>query len=59
MSANDTDIRELDDPALMTQWSAARQRLAMTPRDSPEHGSVKASYDALASEYRRRIDGWI
>jgi hypothetical protein len=52
------DIGQLDDPALVEQWAAARDKLVHTPADSAEHGNVKARYGALVSEYRHRVDGW-
>lgn len=51
------DLTELDDHEFMTRWSAARQRLSRTPRDSLDRETAKARYDALAVEYRRRIEG--
>lgn len=51
------DLTELDDHEFMTRWSAARQRLSLTPKGSPEHETARATYAALAVEYRRRIEG--
>lgn len=51
------NLQELDDPALIAYWAAARHQLALTPLRSPEHPDIKRRYDAAASEYKRRIDG--
>jgi hypothetical protein len=51
------DLRELSDPEFFTQWAAARNRLFITPKGKPEHSEIKRWYDAVAAEYRRRIDG--
>lgn len=51
-----TDLAAMDDPALITQWAAARSELALTPKDSPRHAAVKAAYDAARAEYRRRVE---
>ena len=50
-------LEKLDDPAFMALWAAARAKLALTPESNPEHHEAKRRYDALATEYRRRIDG--
>jgi len=54
MAMDTTDLAEMDDPALITHWAAARSKLALTPKDSPRHAAVKAAYDAALAEYRRR-----
>jgi hypothetical protein len=55
----DTDVDELQqltDPELMLRVTAARSRLAYTPAGKPGHADVKAGYDRLRDEYRRRMD---
>jgi hypothetical protein len=51
------DLRELSDPEFFTEWAAVRNRLSFTPSEKPEHREVKRRYDAIAAEYRRRMDG--
>ena len=53
----DSDLRELSDPQLITHWAAVRARLALTRAGEPEHTGIKRLYDDALSEYRRRIDG--
>jgi hypothetical protein len=50
------DLADLDDPALIAHWASARSALALTPRDDPGRGAIKAAYDAALAEYRRRVD---
>lgn len=50
-------LRKLSDPEFFTQWTAVRNRLFSTPKDKPEHCEIKRLYDAVAAEYRRRIEG--
>jgi hypothetical protein len=56
-AATDTGLTGMDDPALITHWASARSELALTPKDSPRHAKVKATYDAALAEYRRRVAG--
>jgi hypothetical protein len=54
--ATDTsDLAAIDDPALITHWAAIRSELALTPKDRPRYGEIKAAYDAALAEYRRRV----
>lgn len=53
----DSNLQELDDPAFFTYWAALRNQLALTPKSSPNYPEIKRCYDAVISEYRRRIDG--
>lgn len=48
-------IRELSDPEFLTMWSAARIRVALTWKGSPERESARETYAVLTSEYRRRM----
>jgi hypothetical protein len=50
-------LRGLADPEFFTHWAAVRTRLALTSSSSPKHSEIKDEYDALATEYRRRLDG--
>ena len=50
-------LRGLGDPEFFSQWAAARTQLALTSTSSARHTEVKREYDALAAEYRRRLDG--
>jgi hypothetical protein len=50
-------LRGLADPEFFTQWAAVRSRLALTSSSSPKYSEIKDEYDALAAEYRRRLDG--
>jgi hypothetical protein len=52
-----SDLRELSDPEFFTRWAAIRSRLFWTPKGNPEHSEDKRLYEAVAAEYRRRIDG--
>ena len=54
-----SDLREISDPEFFTRWAAIRSLLFSTPTGNPEHSEVKRLYDAVAAEYRRRIDGGI
>jgi hypothetical protein len=49
------DLTELDDPALITHWADVRRKLALTPKDDPNHAGAKLAYDAALAEYRRRV----
>jgi hypothetical protein len=55
--AADSDLQELSDPEFFTHWAAVRNFLSLTPAGKPEHSEVKHQYDAVAAEYRRRMDG--
>jgi hypothetical protein len=48
----DGDLRKLSDPEFFAHWAATRNRLVQNP-----HGEIKREYDAVAAEYRRRVDG--
>jgi hypothetical protein len=50
-----SDLAAMDDPALITHWARVRSELALTPKGSPRHADVKAAYDAVLAEYRRRV----
>jgi hypothetical protein len=52
-----SDLRELSDPEFFTRWAAVRNRLFCIPKEKPEHSDAKRQYDAVAVEYRRRIEG--
>jgi hypothetical protein len=56
-STDSADIRKLDDAELIARWAVARQQLALTVKGKTGHCEAKRRYDALASEYRRRLDG--
>lgn len=51
------DLRELGDPEFFAHWAAVRWRLVRTPKSEPVYYEIKRQYDAIAAEYRRRIDG--
>jgi hypothetical protein len=51
------DLRELGDPEFFAHWAAVRWRLVSMPNDEPGYYGIKRQYDAIAAEYRRRIDG--
>lgn len=51
------DLAALSDPDLIKRWAALRFELLRTPRNAPEWDGAKAGYDAVMSEYRRRIEG--
>jgi hypothetical protein len=48
---------ELNDPEFFAHWATVRNRLILTPSDSPERSEIKRRYSAVLAEYRRRIDG--
>jgi hypothetical protein len=50
-------LRELSDPEFFTHWAAVRSRLSRIPAGKPGYCEAKRQYDAVAAEYRRRIDG--
>ena len=52
-----SDLEELSDPEFFTRWAALRNRLILMPKSKPEYREMKRRYDAMAAEYRRRIDG--
>jgi hypothetical protein len=56
MEQDASGLQGISDPELMTRYTAARTRLALTPAGKPGHGEVKRAYDALLAEYRRRMD---
>lgn len=51
------DLRELSDPEFFAQWAAVRNRLFSVPDGKLGHSEIKRQYEAVAAEYRRRIDG--
>lgn len=51
------DPATLSDPDLIKRWAKLRFDLLRTAQDTPEWGRLKADYDTVAAEYRRRIDG--
>jgi hypothetical protein len=53
------ELRQLADPDFFAHWAAIRNRMALTPEDSPERPEIKRSYNAVLTEYRRRMDGGI
>ena len=52
----DINLQELDDPTFFAHWAAVRHRLALTPQSSPSYSEIKRRYDAVLSEYWRRLD---
>jgi hypothetical protein len=56
MEPNTDDLKRMSDPELMTRYTATRSRLVNTPSGKSGHKRVKAEYDGLLAEYRRRID---
>jgi len=56
-TAEDTDLQGLSDPEFFAHWAAVRTELAFTPATSSDHEAVRREYDAVATEYRRRLDG--
>jgi hypothetical protein len=52
----DSDLTEMDDPALITHWAGVRSQLALTAKDSPRFDAVKRAYDAALAEYRKRVE---
>jgi hypothetical protein len=53
--AAETGLRELSDPEFFAHWAAVRDRLSRTPQGKPGHPEIKARYDAVTDEYRRRL----
>jgi len=53
-------LQSLDDSAFLVQWSAVRYRLALDlpSKPSPEYGTLKRLYQAMADDYRRRAGVW-
>jgi len=49
------DLQELSDPEFFAHWAAVRSRLVCTPKGKPGHPQIKARYDAVKAEYRRRL----
>jgi hypothetical protein len=61
-SGQDSSYRELwqmTDPEFFVHWAAVRNRLILTPADSPQRSEIKRRYSAVVAEYRRRINGGI
>jgi hypothetical protein len=56
-TGHDSDLRELADPEFVARWAAVRYRMALAPAGTPEHTEIKRCYEAVASEYRRRMTG--
>lgn len=50
-------LQGLADPAFFTLWATARNSLALTPASNSRHAEIKRLYDAVAVEFRRRMDG--
>jgi hypothetical protein len=50
------ELQELSDPEFFTQWAVVRNSLFNTPQGKPGYYEVKRQYNAVAAEYRRRID---
>ena len=50
-----SDLQELSDPEFFAHWAAVRDGLFRTPKGKPGHPEIKARYDAVAAEYRRRL----
>jgi hypothetical protein len=50
-----SDLQELSDPEFFAHWAAIRTRLFRTPKGKPGHPQIKARYDAVTAEYRRRL----
>lgn len=50
-----SDLQELSDPEFFAHWAAVRSRLFHTPKGRPGHPQIKARYNAVAAEYRRRL----
>jgi len=50
-------LHELTDPEFFAYWATVRNRLILTPADSPKRSEIKRRYSAVLAEYRRRIDG--
>jgi len=48
-------LAALQDPELIARWAALRTRMPF--RSDPDYPDLKAEYDALVVEYRRRITG--
>lgn len=57
MDTSTENLQELSDPEFFAHWAAARRRLVNTPKDKLGHCEVRRRYDAMAAEYRRRING--
>ena len=53
----DSRLTSLSDPELIAHSAAVRTRLALTPKSDPGRAEVKAEYDAVLMDYRRRIEG--
>jgi hypothetical protein len=51
------DLQELSDPEFFVKWAAVRNSLFSVSKGKPGYCEVKRRYDAVAAEYRRRIDG--
>jgi hypothetical protein len=56
-NAGTASLRELADPEFFARWAAVRTRLSLTPKSSRGHEEAGREYDAVAAEYRRRLDG--
>ena len=53
------EVWQMTDPEFFAYWAAVRNRLVLTPADSPQRSEIKRRYSAVVAEYRRRIDGGI
>jgi hypothetical protein len=50
-----SNLQELSDPEFFKHWAAVRSRLSRTAKGQPGHPELKARYDAVKAEYRRRV----
>jgi hypothetical protein len=50
-----SDLQELSDPEFFAHWAAVRERLSRIPKGEPGHPQIKARYDDVTAEYRRRL----
>jgi len=48
-------LEELSDPAFFARWAEVRLRYATTHRDCPGYYTSKWDYEAVLTEYRRRM----
>lgn len=57
MTPQPANPRELPDPEFITLWASLRHQLALTPAGSPGHLEIKDRYNAMKTEFLRRLDG--
>jgi hypothetical protein len=48
-------LEELSDPAFFARWAEVRLRYATTNRNSFGYYRAKSEYEAVLTEYRRRM----